>query len=206
MPFHGRGRKGKRHLQRRFLRKRGAAVSILALSVTYGDSSPKGRALGSPRKLHLFAKASPFGRGGFAKQRRRGRGRLQGRHPLSLLTAFAASSPKGTPYGNAGNFAATAEAVPLRDDFPRSGGRCRVATKGGVWLDAKRQDGRGIPQFFPSPAMIHPAQPYAVRERCRNSVRRQKGGKQTECRFWGGKVVRFADFDRTFAKDSPPRY
>ena len=113
MPFHGRGRKGKRHLQRRFLRKRGAAVSILALSVTYGDSSPKGRALGSPRKLHLFAKASPFGRGGFAKQRRRGRGRLQGRHPLSLLTAFAASSPKGTPYGNAGSFAATAEAVPL---------------------------------------------------------------------------------------------
>ena len=171
-----------------------------------GKSFLKGRALGNPRKLHLFAKASPFGRGGFAKQRRRGRGRLQGRYPLSLLTAFAASSPKGTPYGNAGNFAATAEAVPLRDDFPRSGGRCRVATKGGVWLDAKRQDGRGIPQFFPSPAMIHPAQPYAVRERCRNSVRRQKGGKQTECRFWGGKVVRFADFDRTFAKDSPPRY
>lgn len=63
-----------------------------------------------------------------------------------------------------------------------------------------------VTQFFPSPAMIHPAQPYAVRERCRNSVRRQKGGKQTECRFWGGKVVRFADFDRTFAKDSPPRY
>ena len=27
-------------------------------------SSPKGRALGSPRKLHLFAKASPLGRGG----------------------------------------------------------------------------------------------------------------------------------------------
>ena len=26
-------------------------------------TSPKGRALGSPRKLHLFAKASPFGRG-----------------------------------------------------------------------------------------------------------------------------------------------
>ena len=27
-------------------------------------SSPKVGALGSPRKLHLFAKASPFGRGG----------------------------------------------------------------------------------------------------------------------------------------------
>ena len=44
--FHGRGRNGKRHLQRRFLRKRGAVVSILALSVTYGDSSPKGRGSG----------------------------------------------------------------------------------------------------------------------------------------------------------------
>ena len=83
--FHGRGRNGKRHLQRRFLRKRGAGVSILALSVTYGDSSPKGRALGSPRKLHLFAKASPFGRGGFAKQRRRGRGRLRGTSPIFSL-------------------------------------------------------------------------------------------------------------------------
>ena len=28
-------------------------------------NSPKGRAFGSPRKLHLFAKASPFGRAGF---------------------------------------------------------------------------------------------------------------------------------------------
>ncbi len=42
--FHGRGRRGKRQLQRRFLRKRGAAISGLALSVTCGDSSPKGRA------------------------------------------------------------------------------------------------------------------------------------------------------------------
>ena len=42
------------------------------------------------------------------------------------------------------------KAVPLRDDFPRSGGRCRIATKGGVWLDAKRQDGRGTsPKIFP---------------------------------------------------------
>ena len=42
------------------------AASVLALSVkSYGfASSPKGRAFGSPRRLHLFAKASPFGRGG----------------------------------------------------------------------------------------------------------------------------------------------
>ena len=34
-------------------------------------------------------------------------------NPLSLLTAFAASSPKGTPYGTAGNFAATSKSRPL---------------------------------------------------------------------------------------------
>ena len=34
-------------------------------------------------------------------------------YPLSLLTAFAASSPKGTPYGNAGNFIAAAKSRPL---------------------------------------------------------------------------------------------
>ena len=36
-----------------------------------------------------------------------------GQYPLSLLTTFAASSPKGTPLGCAGNFIATSEAVPL---------------------------------------------------------------------------------------------
>ena len=42
------GRRGKRHLQRRFLRKRGAAVSVLALSVSLLRSLPplpKGEAL-----------------------------------------------------------------------------------------------------------------------------------------------------------------
>ena len=33
--------------------------------------------------------------------------------PLSLLTAFAASSPKGTPFCNTRNFPTTAKAVPL---------------------------------------------------------------------------------------------
>ena len=34
-------------------------------------------------------------------------------NPLSLLTAFAASSPKGTPFCNTRNFPTTAKAVPL---------------------------------------------------------------------------------------------
>ena len=50
--------------------------SILALSVTFGASSPKGRAFGSPRKLHLFAKASPFGRGGCDQREQTERARL----------------------------------------------------------------------------------------------------------------------------------
>ena len=53
--FHGRGRGGKRHLRRRFLRKRGAAVSGLALSVTaYAvPPLPKGEALAKPETLPL---------------------------------------------------------------------------------------------------------------------------------------------------------
>ena len=66
--FHGRGRGGKRHLQRRFLRKRGAAVGVLALTVTFGDNSPKGRALGMTGKFP----GVPAPLGGAVAQRLRG--------------------------------------------------------------------------------------------------------------------------------------
>ena len=60
------------------------AVTSVPLFVTYGDISPrpgricpgrgksflKGGALGSPHKVHLFAKASPFGRGGCERSER----------------------------------------------------------------------------------------------------------------------------------------
>ena len=52
----------------------------------------------------------------------------RGKNPLSLLTAFAASSPKGTPYGNAGNFIIAAKSRPLGE--------------GGI---AAGDDGRGDP-------------------------------------------------------------
>ena len=39
-------------------------VSILALSVTYGDTSLKGRGLGKEMKFAWTAKGSPFGRAG----------------------------------------------------------------------------------------------------------------------------------------------
>ena len=35
--------------------------------------------------------------------------------------------------GSMRKFPAVLLPLPLRKDFPRSGGRCRVATKGGVW-------------------------------------------------------------------------
>ena len=59
---------GKRHLQRRFLRKRGAAVGVLALTVTFGDNSPKGRALGMTGKFP----GVPAPPGGAVAQRLRG--------------------------------------------------------------------------------------------------------------------------------------
>ena len=37
-------------------------IRTFALSVTFGDSSPKVGAFGSPRKVNLYAKASPFER------------------------------------------------------------------------------------------------------------------------------------------------
>jgi len=39
-------------------------VSIFALSVTCGDTSPKGRGLGKKMKFAWTAKGSPFGRAG----------------------------------------------------------------------------------------------------------------------------------------------
>ena len=40
----------------------GAGDSGLALSVTFGDTSPKGRGLGKEMKFAWTAKGSPFGR------------------------------------------------------------------------------------------------------------------------------------------------
>ena len=75
-------------------KKQGRSTTVLALSVIAarcqtppfvaarhlpperGKSFLKGRALGSPRKLHLFAKASPLGRGGCERSEQTERARL----------------------------------------------------------------------------------------------------------------------------------
>ena len=65
-------------------------------------SSPKVGALGSPRKLHLFAKASPFGRGGCERSEQTERAstlkhkQLRQKHSLckrSRCTWFRAAAP-----------------------------------------------------------------------------------------------------------------
>ena len=58
--------------------------------------------------------------------------------PLSLLTTFAASSPKGTPYGAAAKFPATAKAVPL-DRLSPAGERCRVSDRVGSGWHRRRR-------------------------------------------------------------------
>ena len=55
--FHRWGRNGKRHLQRRFLRKRGAAVSVLALSGANAPALPKGEPLAWRYSFRLNRKA-----------------------------------------------------------------------------------------------------------------------------------------------------
>ena len=80
----------------------------------------------------------------FAPQARRGNCPPSGDDAeVTPSGANAPAPPRGRLMAMPETLPPPPKAVPLRDDFPRSGGRCRVATKGGVWLDAKRQDGRG---------------------------------------------------------------
>ena len=68
--FHGRGRGGKRHLQRRFLRKRGAAGKFFASLQRAEPSQSRLTACQLPRKGELYQskpaddKSSPFGGAG----------------------------------------------------------------------------------------------------------------------------------------------
>ena len=55
----------------------------------------------------------------------------RGGHPLSLLTAFAASSPKGTPLRYAENLAATTKSRPLEGRLPPERGKMSRSDKRG---------------------------------------------------------------------------
>ena len=55
---------------------------------------------------------------------------------LALSGANAPALPRGEPLAVHANFISLPRSLPLRKDFPRAGGRCRAATKGGVWHGA----------------------------------------------------------------------
>ena len=53
-------------------------------------------------------------------------------------------------------FPAVLLALPLRKDFPRAGGRCRAATKGGIWQSRQALTERASPlKVFPLPYIYH---------------------------------------------------
>ena len=93
--FHRWGRNEKWQLQRRFLRKRGAAEKFPA------DLQRTEPSQALPRQLS------------------------QGESQAVKFITKVLGIMKKLP--------AVLLALPLRKDFPRSGGRCRAATKGGIW-------------------------------------------------------------------------
>ena len=52
---------------------------------------------------------------------------------LALSVTYGATSPKGRGLGKEMKFAWTAKGSHFEERLPPAGGRCRAATKGGIW-------------------------------------------------------------------------
>ena len=108
LPMARYGAKGRALLQRAGFPLYNLSVSVLALSVTFGDSSPKGGALGRPGHFLLPAYGPIWRkRAGLATE-----GRLPFVQPLRL-TSFDSSPSRGAS-GETVHFAETAKASPTR--------------------------------------------------------------------------------------------
>ena len=145
LPFHGRGRGGKRHLQRRFLRKRGAAgkallgasgLNSLSQSLT-ALTAPSGREpLARPGTLHFSGELSRHAKGPIPEG-------------AVAVGDWGSWLPGVTPSG------ANAPAPPrgslwvLPQSFPLP----LKPSPWGRWLRPTGADGRG---FSPSPCPIKP--------------------------------------------------
>ena len=65
--------------------------------------------------------------------------------PLSQSLSALPAPPKWEPLAVPASFISLPRPLPLRKDFPRAGGRCRAATKGGVWIcEAKTERARTL--------------------------------------------------------------
>ena len=59
--------------------------------------------------------------------------RLRSIDPLFLSVTYGATSPKGRGLGKEMDFAWTAKGSHFEERLPPAGGRCRAATKRGIW-------------------------------------------------------------------------
>ena len=91
--FHGRGRNRKRQLQRRFLRKRGAAGSILALSGANAPALPKGEPLAVHANFISLPRPLPLGE--VASRSDDGEG-----EPVPSIAANFTAVSKASPWGS----------------------------------------------------------------------------------------------------------
>ena len=96
------------------------------------------------RKIHpVFAGLSQTGKGVDAKE-----------NPFRLAAARQSTFPKGTAFAVAENFTALPKEGPLEGRLPPAGGRCRAATKGGIWLCEAKTEGVTI-RSHSAPASCH---------------------------------------------------
>ena len=153
--FHRWSRNGKRQLQRRFLRKRGAAERFpadlqraepsqaLPRQLSQGESQAVKfitKVLGITKKLPAVLLPLPLRKdfprsGGRCRAATKG-GIWQARQGLTERAHTVALSAEVSDAIR--SFPATAKSRPLEGRLPPAGGRCRVATKGGVWHRRRR--------------------------------------------------------------------
>ena len=148
MPFHGRGRNGKRHLQRRFLRKRGAAGIPLPSSPAAMPPSPRGRLNSLSQNLTVLP--APSGREPLAWRCSYQLNRKAACPGVPLPSAPAGRShlPQGDGFSTPVSFPLHPEALPYCQRPHLRGGWHRAAMTGGVMLSQmlfSSADSSGIP-------------------------------------------------------------
>ena len=165
-------------MQRRFLRKRGAAgkallgasgLNSLSQSLT-ALPAPSGREpLARPGTLHFRRKLSRHAKGPIPEDDfpRPMPDSPKGEYPFRLAAARQATFPKGTAFRGGGKLSRHAKGPISEDDFPRPGEDVTAGDKKGNLSSAARL-GEFLPAWFPRCALA----PERVKKWVRNAHRR----------------------------------
>ena len=127
--------------------KLGAGFTPFCLAAARQSTFPKGTAFGGGGKVAGIAQRRPLG-GAAERSEAEGVSSPQTSSPSQALPRqLSRRESQGLRLvaevlSVMRKFPAVLLPLPLRKDFPRSGGRCRAATKGGVWHGVSR-DGEG---------------------------------------------------------------